>query len=274
MRKSTFLADPLWKTVPFSTHPKTPIDRLVDLLLEAPGILAKADRFDALKSPVLRLWSALDMFEYCYNLGIQMRSFYVELEAAHPGTTLYWEQSPLNTQIRVVERNHEEQMLLGSDFEFTNIQIASVLMLYWATTTMLHSGMCHIHEFLTQVRNQLSDEQLAELTVFKQPEQNGYMDLSRLPPLGDQRNFVLDARKVFRSVEFCLRDCLSAQHDFGLSAVTAPLQIVVDTLKDWPFYETEVRWGYRALLYVQQRGVRMVQFDASGTTPSNKISSS
>ncbi|VUC20209.1 unnamed protein product [Clonostachys rosea] len=62
-RKRCFLSDPVWKTVPWTEHEKTPRDRLLDILVDLPAILEAID--------VAQVWKDADKKRTCFTFIVK-----------------------------------------------------------------------------------------------------------------------------------------------------------------------------------------------------------
>jgi hypothetical protein len=235
--KSTFLTNPMWKTLPFSVEPKTPYDRLLDLLLEAPSLLTKADRLAHLP-PHQLLQSAVDLIKNCSRVNWDLEKFYGELEDV-PNGPLYWAVSSS------LGREQGDATLFPFSYRFLDNQIASVLILYWATLTVLWSGMCHLYETigrLTTLKPTNEGQLAGTFIVMSASEEPEYF---QIPQLGRCRDFMGMALNVCQSVEFCMAEEIQAR------AVVAPLNMIIDALESWSGYEGEIDWAKAMLARVQ-----------------------
>ncbi|KAL2051293.1 hypothetical protein ABVK25_008345 [Lepraria finkii] len=82
-------------------------------------------------------------------------------------------------------------------------------------------------------------------------------NMSQLPQLDHRSDFASMAWKICQSVEYCMHESMLGH---GPALVAAPLQIVIDTLKEHPGYGREVSWAKSALARVTGRGLRILRY--------------
>jgi len=135
--------------------------------------------------------------------------------------------------------------------EFSDMKTAVLIMLYWATLTILWSAMAHLYDnidefaaLLNPTSTMLSDD-LAKSEIYQKLD---------LPEPGHCRDFIVVARKVFQCVDYCMRD------EMGRRVVVAPLTMTIDALNSWKEYGKEVAWAFEKLKQVQQTGTKLVKY--------------
>ncbi|KAG9506415.1 hypothetical protein J7337_003398 [Fusarium musae] len=123
-RKRSAFDTPGWKSIPWSTVPKTPKDELVDILLEIPGLLEDLEREAADATQQESLHKQLqercricreDLRNWCNSLGDASVSFAEELISI-PAT--------------------QDSSLSPEDFAMAHLG-----MIYWATCSLLYQIM-------------------------------------------------------------------------------------------------------------------------------------
>jgi hypothetical protein len=248
MRKETFLSNPEWREIPFSETELTPLDKLLDQILEAPAIMSLADELEKMKSPEEVLGKAVEIGKLCWKLDSNLQEFYDEIEASANGP-MYW---PLFATARVVaEDEQDEPNLFPVHYQFPDFRIATTLIFYWSTQLLLYSGMCHLY--------QLYDElgQAAKASEDGSPSATPPEDFVQSLGLGQlehRTDFLTPARHVCQSVEYCLAD------DLGFSVLLGPLNIVINIMVEWPGHEREVKWAKDSLERLRRRGLEIVRF--------------
>lgn len=235
--------------MPFSAKPKSPFDRLIDILLEAPRLLRKADQL-ANVPPQLMLQEAVDLLKGCWEADRDLTLFYDQLKDFAKGP-LYW---PLFANTSDTKSMTQSNGLFPVSFQFIDIRIGTTLALYWATLTILWSGMCHLYELIGNLTllNPTVNGQLAG-TIMASPKHDDSGEFT-LPTPGHCKDFRTVAHNVCQSVEFCMND------EAGVGAMVAPLNMVIDALVSWPGYDREVLWAKEALERIQKRGMRSIQY--------------
>jgi hypothetical protein len=210
--------------------PKAPFDRLVDLILETPAVLAWAESLLSIQDVEKRLSSATALLQRCWELDAKLCKFFEDLGASSP-KSLYWTK-PCDGSDRGPPEHTE---LFPERFMFQDMKIAETLMLYWSLRAILLSLICRIHRHLTEYGG----------------------SSATLPPVEQAYKFPKMARNVCQSVEFCLEDKTTFR---GPMTAIAPLRMAFDTLGTWPGFEREVEWIRTALLRVQTHGMHIAPF--------------
>lgn len=266
MRQPTFLSEPLWMEGPWKDSPKRLLDRLVDCLALAPGIFKQSDDFKNLRSRGL-LDSALDITRKCWQLDTTLQSIYNDLEKETPGP-LYW--SVLSEEDNQAD-DPEHGKVFPVAFQFPDLRMAGTMMMYWATTVVLWSGMCELYHFIPTIEVDAVDAYCFNYpNCLRKPDSPCHcadlittssgslrFDLSRLPPLGHRTDFLSHARNVCQSVEYCLKNPMQMG---GAFTVTAPLSMVFETVKHDARCARETAWMRAALKKVQKRGLRILKY--------------
>lgn len=266
MRQPNFLSEPRWMEGPWKDSPKRLLDRLVDCLALAPGIFKQSDDFRNLRSRRL-LESALDIARQCWQLDAALQSIYDDLERETPGP-LYW--SVLSEDDNPAD-DPEHGKVFPVAYQFPDLKMASTLMMYWAITVMLWSGMCGLYQFIATIEVDALDAYcLGYPNCLREPDSACHcadlimtsagslrFDLSRLPPLGHRTDFLSPARNVCQAVEYCLKNSVLMG---GAFVVSAPLNIVFDTVKHDTRFARETAWMRAALEKVQKRGLRILKY--------------
>jgi hypothetical protein len=247
--KSTFLSEPEWKSVPFSVFPKAPLQKVLDLLLEAPMILKKVDRFPSL-SREMQIPFLLDLLQDCVSIDRKMQLFILEFEASRGGL-LYWPMPPKEPiVIDASDFPVSDDGVFPVSYEFSDSRIGITMMLYWGALTILYSGACHLYNTLAQLTT-ITPVMNGEVTCyFLTNEQNQTVEI---PWSTRFRDFRTTANNVCQSVEFCLQDELSNP------SMVAPLNMVIDALSSWPGFEKEIAWIRNTLVLISNKGMKMVK---------------
>ena len=128
----TFLASPEWITVPFAIHPKSKFDELVDIFAMGPETSSLGKSVPTLpKEQVLP--TALQILGKLSIIKQKLHAWYNELEEISP-RPLYWERvSP--TSDDVVPQDSD--LIFPPCLWFDNLDVANMLMLYWAVFAMV-----------------------------------------------------------------------------------------------------------------------------------------
>lgn len=233
---------------------------MLDLLAYAPDIFRETDKFPEMDS-VTRLVAEIDLVKKLWKLDSDLYRFYKGLEEDSLGP-LYWTQFAKPSS-RIVDGDEEE--LFAVAFYFLNLRMAGTLMLYWATQTMLWSGMGYLYIAIQMeveaIKTALGDSKVGgfshEHLAAMMYELENNPDLTQLPPLGHREDILSPARNVCQSVEYCMQEEMLG---LGPAAVAAPLGIAFDTLKPHPQYQREVSWMKDALNRLPERGLMFLKY--------------
>lgn len=121
-RKRTSLSRDDWKTVPWTKHPKSTKDVLLDILVEVPGILEDIDNCESLDDREMKHDEYQRLVATCLSLHSELESWYEAL----PPERRYMDTHGLGTgDERVIEELPEMYTML----------------LYWATCLYLYNAM-------------------------------------------------------------------------------------------------------------------------------------
>lgn len=202
------------------------------------------DELARTNSPELKLERAIEIAKLCWQVDENLRCFFDEIEASTNGP-LYWPAFPTRSgKIRDLEDESEE--LFPVEYHFSDLRTATTLVFYWSMQLILYSGMSQLYGLFDQLTGGL----YMDWNNLIEPETNlCFAQKLGLPPLGNRTDILTPARNICQSVEFCVQD------DLGISAVTGPLNIVINLLIPWPGYEGEIKWAKKALKRLRLHGV-------------------
>ncbi|KAL1965852.1 hypothetical protein VTN77DRAFT_5173 [Rasamsonia byssochlamydoides] len=260
----TFLSDPPWMQGPWKDTPKRLLDRLVDCLAVAPGIIKQSDGFKNLRSKQL-LDSALDIVRQCWQLDAALQGIYEDLKEETSGP-LYW--SVLSEEDNPAD-DPKHGKVFPVAFQFSDLKMAGTLMMYWAITVMLWSGLCSLYQFIATIEmdpvdaycphypNCRDDTFCRCRNLILTPSGSLRFNPSKLPPLGHRIDFMTPACNVCQSVEYCLKSPMMIA---GVFAVSAPLNMVFETVRHNPGCARETAWMKATLEKIQNKGVRILKY--------------
>lgn len=229
---------------------KSVYDRLIDHLLLAPALLSAATSLSSLP-PLAALRAALSLQREVADYDAALARFQddMALDADADGTgPLYWEVSDADPVFPVAYR-------------FRDTLTAATLTLLWGTRTIAWSGARHLQRAVRELTLAIEAELLAggEQAAAAAPHRAALLAQvrrARSDSDGFQSqcgDFVDMARHVCRSVAYCTPE------DVGARTVTAPLNMSLDVLSDWPGNEVEKRWIQDKLDCIQSKGMRIMK---------------
>lgn len=238
---ATYLSEEPWIDGPWKDRQKRPMDALLDHLARAPGIFNQVHELQE-RAPHEVLPTALFIIKQCWEVDRNMRTFYENLERSIPGP-LYW------PEFSTTRGTAGERALFPISFHFPDLNIANMLMIYWATATMLWSGMSQLYRLVRALSS-------TETTPNGEIDGSSQSDTSQLPPLEHRLDYHAPARNVCQSVEYCVQDQMLG---FGMSSVVAPLTILAETLRHDSKFGLEILWISHVLKKVDEQGVRILR---------------
>ena len=246
MTKSTFLDQPEWMTVPFSAKPKQPLDKFIDVFLEGFKLLGEGENLA--KMPLhLRFAKGIELLKACWKFDNDMEEFYRDLKASSD-TPIFW---PV-LSAKQDDWGHSDT-LATTTFEFADIGIALPMMLYWASLTMVWSGMTDLYDMVDSFVEQFNPVSIPSIPG--RAMRNPVYEKLGIPERGHCGDFIVTARKVCQSVGYCMR------HELGKRAAVAPLAMVRDTLlSSSPKYDETIDWIEARLMEIQSDGMNIARY--------------
>ncbi|KAK4040900.1 hypothetical protein C8A01DRAFT_35072 [Parachaetomium inaequale] len=147
-RTPTFLAEPQWLSTPFEAHPKSPLDRLLDILAVLPSLLARADRVLGQEHTLTRRLMAQDLMNNCLDLEVEMARWYTALQQ-NPSTSggggggqpqpLFWLSDPSSTAAT------GEQPSFPNPLTFQTTHAALALSYYWTALVLFYPALWRLY---------------------------------------------------------------------------------------------------------------------------------
>ncbi|KAL9608092.1 MAG: hypothetical protein Q9167_007054 [Letrouitia subvulpina] len=233
--RSTYLSEPDWATIPFEESGKDLWNQVLDYVARAPRILGQTDKFKYI--PIIaRLPLTLEIIDECWKIDAELEKLEQKLNAN-------MQEPPYTIQISAMAERFSSNLSISNAFPtvfyFPNLRMASTMILYWAILLILWTGMSALYTQVTIIK--MMDPSAASV---------------ELPFLGHRTGFIAVARNILQSFEYCMQDSM---REMGPSTLAAPLDIVVETLKDYPQYSQEVAWAEEALGIISQRSLRYLK---------------
>lgn len=225
-RQPYFASEAIWKACPWDqTFSKTTHDQLLDMISAVHSLCHEAQRLrwhysDDRMDRVHELRSSVS------QLDIEMEDFHQRYKKSVSTSLLFW---PVGDKSSILEGLDHKQ-LFPVVYEFADLDVATTLMLYWATLAMLWNAMSYLDE-LTNSRNSLHTRD----------------DLFSV------------AQNVCQSVDYCFHDEMG---DTGPTNAIVPLRMVAEVFRSMEGTEQELRWVHQVLGKVSRLdGARVLRFD-------------
>ena len=131
-RKRSIFGSPEWKTIPWSLHPKSPKDQLLDVMVELPGLLEDVHDPDRMPNvPEQRTFYLQRLEDRCWLYDSQLQTW----SSTSGLATMAFTDANINIE-------HDEH----SRPSIEDFAIAHLGLLYLTTCCMLYYTMGHINE--------------------------------------------------------------------------------------------------------------------------------
>ena len=271
-RKSTFINEPQWSTIPWEGRSKTIDQKLYDLGAELSSILKSSDMIESMQDPQEVFAARLSVRNKCGKLDQSLELWYEELQHEIPAPQ-YW---PELSTIDNPADDQEHGKVFPVCFKFSSLRNAKVLMNYWALSIMLHST-----DLLTY--RALQEQSKREVPRLEHPpddwchscvsgrvcrhcgsEANKVShDMSCLPPLTwkhDHRYFQILADNIAQSMEYCLSRDMGT---LGGQWVLFPLRVAIQSYSHSPCRKLSWAKVIHEKIPVE-KGIRLFSRDPDG----------
>lgn len=128
-RTPTFCGDPEWVTIPWQHHPKTPFDRLLDIVSQIPLLLQRLDQLLLLDPTVARRLMARNLLDNCLSVQVALEQWHVSLyQTTYHSHPPYWISS---TQPSM-------QLPFVDAFSFPDQLTSLTFLYYWAAQVLFY----------------------------------------------------------------------------------------------------------------------------------------
>jgi len=207
-RRSTFLSKSEWISLPWEGFRKPLAAHLLDLTASMAGIIECGYRLldkpvEPLE-PAELLVQALEIVNGCWKLDVQLRAFYNRLEKEVSGP-VYW--AKLSSRKLCLVEDPTLGTVFPVSFQFSDLSTAHICMLYWATLSILWSGMGFLYQVLADSKLQhvsSQDSVTPNENPFNENRHHPSFSTSQLPPLEHRTDVATLAKNICQSLEFCI----------------------------------------------------------------------
>ncbi|KAE9375085.1 hypothetical protein N431DRAFT_502071 [Stipitochalara longipes BDJ] len=240
--RTTFLSDPAWVEAPWKEFTKSYLHELLEIMAEVAGLLAESDLTFHLINKAdgpHKLIPALDILKSCWKVDVKLSSFFKRLDKSTTAP-LYW--SELSTGFNADIKASEAGCIFPVAFQFTDLCLAQICLSYWATCSILWSGMGFLYRLLTSPLTH-SEPQL-------------HFNANDLPQLGNRLDLPALAKNICQSIEFCSQ--LGSAGTWQTIAIF-PLSVAIETLKVDPECRRELEWVQAAMGKISGSGLRIAK---------------
>jgi hypothetical protein len=262
--RPTFLSGTTWTKMPIKINPRQENGDIMDILLLYLDLLKKGARLKELKDHDLLL-AAKPILAQASAVEAKFRRFYDNLQERNPGP-LYW---PILSTAESPFYDPEEGHLFPVAFHFSNLNVASTVLLYWTTLAKLWSGLSRVYKSLGSILLRLQGEsESGQAFPLGKESQAGFSHEDCLDPAetddtdpihfpfpDHQRDVFTLVQNVCQSVEYFMQeDMLST----GPALLISPLISLIDVLENYPNSQRELSWLKAALIRIQKRGLQIL----------------
>lgn len=254
-RRATFLTNDDWASLPWQGFQKPLAAHLLDLTAKMSGIVESGynllyHRKEQLEPSDL-LVRTLAIVDQCWKLDIRLRSFYNRFKKETSGP-VYWAElskfivSPI------------EDPTLGAvfpvAFRFPDMETAHICLLYWATLSILWSGMGFLYNVLAGFQLHLESQKSTPSTGEAEGSSTPGFSTADLPPLEHRADVAALAKNICQSVEFCTQAGIGAFP----ATIVFPLKVAIETLHSSPDCGRELAWAEAAWGKIHGTGIRLL----------------
>ncbi|RDA91405.1 hypothetical protein CP533_6892 [Ophiocordyceps camponoti-saundersi (nom. inval.)] len=139
-RRDCFLSEQEWMTTPWTGHPKSPLDRLFDVVLRLPSILATADDLLPLPATMTRRIRAQDLLQDCLIIEMHLHEWLQSVTTGAEGQHApYWSQEESGGEIP-----------FANPYAFRDGLAALMMLYYWMALIPFHRCIDSLHEAIFQ----------------------------------------------------------------------------------------------------------------------------
>lgn len=250
-KRSTFLSAAEWLKAPWKHHLKPISHLMLDLLAEATTITGDAYKILGVTTlysqPEVLQVELLGIVKQCWKLDIRLRAFWKRFKDTADGS-LYWPEMS-NSCTGIVEAP-ESPAVFPIAFGFRSLSTANTCMLFWATSSILYSGLRTLYSLLGPFNLPpgpwVKEHDVTSLGIH----------LGQLPPLEHRIDVTLLAKNICQSMEYCM------QPKWGpMSPATAvfPLKVALEILYEDPTCVRELEWAQAAMFSISDRaGIKVM----------------
>lgn len=262
-RSTTFLTEPAWRELPWSS-PKSHFDELLDILLEVPVLFAHSDALAKITSPPLKLRGSLLSIRKAQQMESQLSDWLVNLKASTSGALYHPELSKLGS----VTEDPELGKVFPVAFHFSAFAVAQNVLYYWLGLIVVHAQLCFAYEKLDCFMATLAPIRGAlPCTCFDTDatETDGcptnclqHFEMRLLPPLGHRLDWPkTTAYNISQSIEYFVQDGLPSFRSAAALPALAVVKAYWESLPgDW---SREVAWTNDMFSRIRESGYEIAK---------------
>ncbi|KAK3723034.1 hypothetical protein LTR37_002180 [Vermiconidia calcicola] len=253
--RSTFFGDAKWMSAPWKLHPKSPLDKLIDICTLGPEMLLKAKRLSSLP-PAQTLPAALNIVQDLGRSVAKLETIYAELYASYP-QPMYWERplpeaevtsfAEVTCESGIVDHSRDP-LIFPPALHFHDLELASTLSMYWSMSAIAWSGIADLHNLFSRFN---------ATTIFASAFHAAGTIAAGLTPETLQQQWTEKVRKILQSVAYCTS---AAALGHGPPRIATALNVVIDVTKHKEVCASEHAWALRARREIGSRWISMLRY--------------
>ncbi|ROT40171.1 hypothetical protein SODALDRAFT_90252 [Sodiomyces alkalinus F11] len=144
-RTATFLSSEEWRTVPWKFHPKSALDRLLDILFLSPGLFVRTDALVPAPATTTRRTKAQKLLHDCLAVESQLDHWHATLTGPGEGEPIarpiYWAEDT-ESPSAIVDPQHNP---FAGCLAFRDDPTALALLTYWTALLLLNASSNRVH---------------------------------------------------------------------------------------------------------------------------------
>lgn len=224
--------------MPFHSGPKSDMQRVIDIFLQGPKILHKADQVSQIPQESM-LSFILSIADDLWAMDQRLQEFEQELQGptSRHSLPLYWEQP---SRVRPIVADEEDELFKQRSVavHFASVPNACVITFVWAIQALIWSGLGDIYEGIVSM---------------------GASSLigTRLPKLHHRARWIEPIWKICQSIEYW-----QSPSALALGPIRSALQfnIVIDVVKTRKGMEATSRWAKECREAIGQGWLRILRY--------------
>ncbi|KAK3687031.1 hypothetical protein LTR37_019240 [Vermiconidia calcicola] len=251
----TFFSDPKWMSTPWKLHPKSSLDKLIDICTLGPEMLLKAKRLSSLP-PAQTLPAALNIVQDLGRSVATLEIIYADLYASYP-QPMYWERPLPEAEITsfaevtcesgIVDHSRDP-LIFPPALHFHDLDLASTLSMYWSMSAIAWSGIADLHNLFSRFN---------ATTIFASAFHAAGATAADLTPETLQQQWTEEVRKILQSVTYCTS---AAALRYGPPRIATALNVVIDVTKHKEVCASEHAWALRARREIGTKWISMLRY--------------
>ncbi|TVY49975.1 Uncharacterized protein LOCC1_G000484 [Lachnellula occidentalis] len=138
-RRSSYLGDEEWLTIPWQRVPKSDFHHLLDIMARMPGLIERTELAISMDSILPSPMEMEFLREKSWTIERQLRTWYVNL--VDSSTTPLHSETPRTIASATLS---DLQPLTGSSLDFPSFEIARMHLFYWAALLLIYNNLTSI----------------------------------------------------------------------------------------------------------------------------------